>query len=114
VAPSPRPDLIIRSPYDRFRRVPANGDQSGREHRSEQRRAGVAVGRREAARARSKGPYDPEATLDEDVVVYRPRAAVFLGAVSAVASVLDRLNPGHRIMVIDFREVTLGDSSPAT
>jgi sulfate permease, SulP family len=57
--------------------------------------------------------YDPGEATDRDVVVYRIRGALFFGAVSAVAAVLDRLNPGHRAMVLDFGEVTLADASAA-
>jgi sulfate permease, SulP family len=47
----------------------------------------------EAAPPAPRGPYDPTAQ-DEAAVVYRIRGALFFGAVSAVAAVLDRLNPG--------------------
>jgi sulfate permease, SulP family len=57
--------------------------------------------------------YDPGEATARDVVVYRIRGALFFGAVSAVAAVLDRLNPGHRAMVLDFGEVTLADASAA-
>jgi SulP family sulfate permease len=58
------------------------------------------------------GPYHEEAA-DPRVVVYRIRGALFFGAVSAVGSVLDRIGDGHRLLVLDFAEVTLVDSSAA-
>ena len=38
---------------------------------------------------------------------------MFFGAVSAVAAALDRIDDAHRVLVIDFAEVTLIDSSAA-
>jgi sulfate permease, SulP family len=67
----------------------------------------------EAAAPGERRPYDPGEATDAAVVVYRIRGALFFGAVSAVTAVLDRLNPGHRAMVIDVSEVTLADSSAA-
>jgi SulP family sulfate permease len=72
-----------------------------------------AVAVEAAAPAGERRPYEGEAAEDETVVVYRIRGALFFGAVSAVAAVLDRLNPRLEVMVIDFAEVTLADSSAA-
>ena len=44
---------------------------------------------------------------DPEAVVYRIRGAMFFGAVSAVAAALDRIGDAHRVLVIDFSEVTL-------
>jgi SulP family sulfate permease len=57
-------------------------------------------------------PYHEEAA-DPRVVVYRIRGALFFGAVSAVSAVLDRIGDKHRLLVLDFSEVTLVDSSAA-
>ncbi len=46
-------------------------------------------------------------------MIYRIRGAVFFGAVSAVASVLERLGEHHKVLVIDCADVTLVDSSAA-
>jgi SulP family sulfate permease len=53
-----------------------------------------------------------EAT-DPDVMVYRVRGALFFGAVSAVAAVLDRLGDAHRALILDCADVTLVDASAA-
>ena len=58
-------------------------------------------------------PYRPEDGADPQAVIYRITGAMFFGAVSAVASALDRLGDGHRVLVIDFSGVTLVDSSAA-
>jgi len=59
-----------------------------------------------------RGPYHEEAA-DPRVVVYRIRGALFFGAVSAVSAALDRIGDTHRLLVLDFSEVTLVDSSAA-
>ena len=46
-------------------------------------------------------------------MVYRIRGAMFFGAVSAVGAALDRIDDAYRVLVIDFSEVTLIDSSAA-
>ncbi|HVL20535.1 MAG TPA: STAS domain-containing protein, partial [Amaricoccus sp.] len=58
------------------------------------------------------GPYHEEAA-DPRFVVYRVRGALFFGAVSAVGAALDRIGDTHRVLVLDFAEVTLVDSSAA-
>ena len=60
-----------------------------------------------------RAPYRPEEGADPAAVVYRIRGAMFFGAVSAVAAALDRIDDTHRVLVIDFAEVTLIDSSAA-
>ena len=57
--------------------------------------------------------FDPDAAADPEVMIYRIRGAVFFGAVSAVASVLERLGEHHKVLVIDCAGVTLVDSSAA-
>lgn len=46
-------------------------------------------------------------------MIYRVRGALFFGAVSAVAAVLERLDDDHKVLVVDFTDVTLADSSAA-
>ncbi len=60
----------------------------------------------------ARGAYHEEAA-DPEVVVYRIRGALFFGAVSAVGAALDRIGDGYRVLVLDFAEVTLVDSSAA-
>ena len=57
--------------------------------------------------------YRPDEATDPAVVVYRIRGAMFFGAVSAVGVALDRIDDAHRVLVVDFAEVTLIDSSAA-
>lgn len=58
-------------------------------------------------------PYDSREATNPDFVVYRIRGAMFFGAVSTVAAVLERLADDRRVLVVDFAEVTLVDSSAA-
>jgi SulP family sulfate permease len=60
-----------------------------------------------------RAPYRPEEGADPEALVYRIRGAMFFGAVSAVAAALDRIDDAHRVLVVDFAEVTLIDSSAA-
>jgi SulP family sulfate permease len=57
-------------------------------------------------------PYQAEGS-DPELLVFRIRGAVFFGAVSAVAAALERIADTHRVLVIDFADVTLVDSSAA-
>jgi sulfate permease, SulP family len=65
------------------------------------------------AEAGPRAPYDRGEGSDPEVLVFRISGAVFFGAVSTVAMALERIGDGHRVLVIDFREVTLVDSSAA-
>ena len=67
----------------------------------------------EAEAAGPRAPYDRGEGSDPEVLVFRIRGAVFFGAVSAVAMALERIGDSHRVLVIDFSEVTLVDSSAA-
>jgi sulfate permease, SulP family len=60
-----------------------------------------------------RGPYDPAEATDPAALVFRIRGAVFFGAVSTVGAALDRIADTRRVMVIDFSQVTLVDSSAA-
>ena len=69
-----------------------------------------------AVRSRSprrRGRHRPAEAADPAAVVYRIRGAMFFGAASAVAAALDRIDDAHRVLVVDFAEVTLIDSSAA-
>lgn len=56
---------------------------------------------------------DEAQASDPEILVYHLRGAMFFGAVSAVATVLERIGDQHRVLVIDFADVTLVDSSAA-
>ena len=57
--------------------------------------------------------YDPAESADRDVVVYRISGAFFFGAVAAVSSVLERIGQRPRVLVLDFSEVPIVDSTAA-
>lgn len=57
--------------------------------------------------------YDPRATADKDIMVYRVRGALFFGATSAVSNVLDRIRSMPKVFVLDLSEVPLVDSTAA-
>lgn len=57
--------------------------------------------------------YDPTAASDRDVLVYRISGAFFFGAAAAVSSVLDRIGVLPRVLVLDFSEVPIVDSTAA-
>ena len=57
--------------------------------------------------------YDPAESADRDVVVYRISGAFFFGAVSAVSGVLERIGQMPRVLVLDFSEVPMVDSTAA-
>ena len=50
---------------------------------------------------------------DQDVVVYRISGAFFFGATSAVSSVLERIGSQPKVLILDFSEVPLVDSTAA-
>lgn len=57
--------------------------------------------------------YDPATSSDRDVLVYRISGAFFFGAAAAVSSVLDRIGVLPRVLVLDFSEVPIVDSTAA-
>ena len=57
--------------------------------------------------------YDPAASADRDVIVYRISGAFFFGATAAVSAVLDRIGQLPRVLVLDFAEVPIVDSTAA-
>ena len=59
-----------------------------------------------------RAPYAEEGARP-DVLIYHIRGAVFFGAVSTVGAVLERISDTHRLLIVDFAEVTLVDSSAA-
>jgi SulP family sulfate permease len=70
------------------------------------------VGRDEADTARPRPAYD-EAAANPDVVVYRITGALFFGASASIGSVLDRIQDGHKALIVDFAAVPFLDSTGA-
>lgn len=71
------------------------------------------VGRDEADSAHPRGPYHEEEAANPDVVVYRITGALFFGATASIGSVLDRIQDGHKALVVDFTSVPFLDSTGA-
>ncbi len=57
--------------------------------------------------------YDAAQASDRDVMVYRISGAFFFGATARVLTVLERVGAPPRILVLDFRDVPLIDSTAA-
>ncbi len=57
--------------------------------------------------------YDPAASADSDVVIYRISGAFFFGATAAVSGVLDRIGKLPRVLALDFSDVPMVDSTAA-
>jgi sulfate permease, SulP family len=57
--------------------------------------------------------YDTAQASAGDIVVYRISGAFFFGATAAVSAVLDRIGQQPRILVLDFAEVPIVDSTAA-
>lgn len=60
----------------------------------------------------ARTPYDPQA-VSREVVVYRISGAFFFGATAAVSNVLDSIGEHPKVLVLDFSEVPLVDSTAA-
>ena len=71
------------------------------------------VGRDEADSAHPRGPYHEDQAANPDVVVYRITGALFFGATASIGSVLDRIQDGHKALVVDFTSVPFLDSTGA-
>jgi sulfate permease, SulP family len=57
--------------------------------------------------------YDETIASNPNVVIYRISGAFFFGAAASIGSVLDRIVPTHRALIIDFSAVPLIDSTAA-
>ncbi|ABL70699.1 SulP family inorganic anion transporter [Paracoccus denitrificans] len=55
----------------------------------------------------------PDQPHPRDVVVYRISGALFFGATASIGSVLDRIQDGFRVLVVDFSAVPFLDSTGA-
>ena len=57
--------------------------------------------------------YDPALATNRDVIFYRISGAFFFGATARVLTVLERLGATPRLLVLDFEDVPLIDSTAA-
>jgi SulP family sulfate permease len=57
--------------------------------------------------------YDPALATNRDVIFYRISGAFFFGATARVLTVLERLGATPRLLVLDFEDVSLIDSTAA-
>jgi SulP family sulfate permease len=57
--------------------------------------------------------YDAEAASDRDVVVYRISGAFFFGATAHVLTALERIGQPPRLLILDFTDVPLIDTTAA-
>lgn len=71
------------------------------------------VRRDEADSAHPRGSYHEEAASNPEVVVYRITGALFFGATASIGSVLDRIQDGHKALIVDFAAVPFLDSTGA-
>ena len=56
---------------------------------------------------------DEPAASDREIIIYRISGAFFFGATAAVSSVLDRIGQLPRVLVLDFSDVPIVDSTAA-
>lgn len=66
-----------------------------------------------ADESEDRTPYDSAATTDPDIMVYRISGAFFFGATAAVSTVLERIGRPPKVLVLDFHDVPLIDSTGA-
>jgi SulP family sulfate permease len=57
--------------------------------------------------------YDPDRATDRDVMVFRISGAFFFGATARVLTVLERVGVPPRVLVLDFTDVPLIDTTAA-
>ncbi|MCW1931516.1 SulP family inorganic anion transporter [Pararhodobacter zhoushanensis] len=53
----------------------------------------------------------PDVTRSDEILIYRIRGAFFFGAAASVGAVLERIADTHRVMIIDFADAALVDST---
>ena len=70
------------------------------------------VARDEADATRPRGAYGEEGA-NPDVVIYRITGALFFGASASIGAVLDRIQDGHKTLIVDFASVPFLDSTGA-
>jgi len=57
--------------------------------------------------------YDSSAATDRNVMVYRLSGAFFFGATAAMSTVLERIGQPPKVLILDFSDVPLMDSTAA-
>jgi len=67
----------------------------------------------DVADASDQEPYDPARATNRDVIIYRISGAFFFGATARVLAVLERLGATPRVLVLDFADVPMIDSTAA-
>ncbi len=72
-----------------------------------------AGGIEDVADSRDSTKYDAEAASDRDVVVYRISGAFFFGATAHVLTALERIGQPPRLLILDFTDVPLIDTTAA-
>lgn len=77
-----------------------------------QHRAFVAEDVADEARP-DRTPYDEQAVVNPDVVVYRLSGVFFFGSAASIGSVLERIADPHRTLIIDFADVPFLDATAA-
>lgn len=60
-----------------------------------------------------RGSYDEAIAANPDAVIYRITGAFFFGAAASIASVLDRIQDTHKVLIVDFSAVPFLDSTGA-
>jgi SulP family sulfate permease len=65
------------------------------------------------ARPTERQAYDETISSNPNVVIYRISGAFFFGAAASIGSVLDRIAPTHRALIVDFAAVPFLDSTAA-
>jgi SulP family sulfate permease len=71
------------------------------------------VARDEADTTRPRGAYNEDLAANPDVAVYRIAGVLFFGATASIGSVLDRIQDGHKALIVDFSAVPFLDSTGA-
>jgi SulP family sulfate permease len=71
------------------------------------------VARDEADTTKPRGAYNEDLAANPDVAVYRITGVLFFGATASIGSVLDRIQDGHKALIVDFSAVPFLDSTGA-
>ena len=71
------------------------------------------LGEDEADNAHPRSRYDPAQAGNSELMVYRINGAFFFGASARVTSVLERIGANPKVLVLDFADMPLIDSTAA-
>lgn len=71
------------------------------------------VSRDEADTLHPREAYNEVAAANPDIAIYRITGALFFGASASIGSVLDRIQDGHKALIVDFTAVPFLDSTGA-